>query len=323
LLPRRLAFVLIFLGACSPMENATVNSTPVTSILARIEAGEGFSTRDVLEFQSQPNLLNELIDSLQTRPPQNKLAAVRLLIEMGRPVLKAEGELPDRPAPYINDPKAVAYLANSLNDNESDVRNLASKTLVWEVPEILVRNHSKELIESIRHRPTIDEAALLLGLTSNETARTMINTNKELHDVDPEATRMAFARLGDWKAENAVIDAYIQAKEPREKADYARKLGYIGTVRSVLTLARDIRTPETYVWKMNSRRSMRLHVIEGLHQAFLNEPVFWRPFFKPENDLYYETIERWLTRNLGVTSDRPRPEFLYEEDAPIIPGQGH
>jgi hypothetical protein len=64
---------------------------------------------------------------------------------------------------------------------------------------------------------------------------------------------------------------------------------------------------------------MRVHIIEGLNRAFPTEPVFWRPFYRPEGDSYYETIENWITENLGVTWDQPRPEFLYQEDAPVLP----
>jgi len=67
---------------------------------------------------------------------------------------------------------------------------------------------------------------------------------------------------------------------------------------------------------------MRVHIIEGLHRAFPTEPVFWPPQFKPSDDSYYEAIEKWITDNLGVTCDQPRPAFLYQEDAPVLPAPG-
>ena len=72
---------------------------------------------------------------------------------------------------------------------------------------------------------------------------------------------------------------------------------------------------------MNSRRSLRIYLIEGLHRAFLTEPLFWKPYYKPENDSYYERIEAWLVSHVGAKWTQPRPPFLYEEDAPLPPGR--
>lgn len=96
----------------------------------------------------------------------------------------------------------------------------------------------------------------------------------------------------------------------------AWRLGYAGTDRLVDLLAQEMRSPETYVWNKRSRRSLRVHIIEGLHLAHPTEPIFWKPFFPPEDDSYYAAIEAWLVDHRGSTWSRPRPPFLYEESAP-------
>lgn len=66
-----------------------------------------------------------------------------------------------------------------------------------------------------------------------------------------------------------------------------------------------------------AQRSFRLHVIEALSLAYPFEPLLWVPCYRPTGDAYYEQIENWAVKTLGVTFTRPRPPFLYQEDAPM------
>ena len=134
--------------------------------------------------------------------------------------------------------------------------------------------------------------------------------------IDADNVIMVRARLGDEKAEDALYEAYYGTEGVRQKGELAKRLGYAATERLVAVLADEIRSPDVYLWNQRSRKSLRVHVIEGLHLAFPAEPVFWKPFFRPEDDSYYEAIEVWLVAKLGTTWERERPEFLYQEDAP-------
>lgn len=140
-----------------------------------------------------------------------------------------------------------------------------------------------------------------------------------MREADPHESMLALAKLGDKKAEKKVLEKYEDAHGPKKKAEAALDLGYVATDKTVMALARDIRTTEVYIWLAQSRRSMRVHIIMGLHRAFPTEPVFFPPIIKPKDDSYYEKVEQWLTNRLGVTWDRPRPPFLYEEEAPRLP----
>ena len=290
-------------------------------ILDRLQAGESLTTEEVVRHRSDPAILPALLRAVKDRPPQVRRAALPLLVDLGRPVQKAHGDVPELLAPYLDEPSVVAHLVGALGDEDMGVRNTAALALAAEVPEPALRDHSREVIEAIRKYPGTDGAALLLGRIGAEAGRRLILSTPKLRDASPADTRVALGRLGDHGAESELIKAYQEAKDPEDKAKDALRLGHLGTPRAVLALARDMRTPEAYVWRMNSRRSMRVHLIEALHVAFLTEPAFWRPFYKPEDDSYYDGVERWLTANLGVTWSRPRPEFLYEEDAPIMPRQ--
>ena len=191
------------------------------------------------------------------------------------------------------------------------------------VPGDEIHPYADAILATLKKHPSIDGALILLGKTGTPSALRLLEEKPEIGQASPQDIRLVRARLGNAEAEAAEIHAYQAARDPAIKADAARRLGYIGTRQAAMVLAGDIRTPLTYVWLVKSERSFRVHIIEGLHLAFMREPVFWPPYFKPTDDSYYEKIERWLTANLGVTWDHPRPPFLYEEDSPTpAPPQG-
>jgi hypothetical protein len=233
-------------------------------------------------------------------------------------VSRAPG-FPPTPGPLVDDPLVVRELVARLGDPVRDVRGAAAALLVERVPDGLVRDHSAAIIAAVGKQPATDNAALLLGKTGAAAAEKLLRGEAALRDAAPLETRAALGRLGDRQAEAEVIEACQREKDPQRRAQLLPGLGYMATVQSVLYLAREIRTPESYVWVMKARRSMRIHVIEALHRAFPAERVFWRPPLKPDGDAYYEAVEAWIARNLGVTWSTPRPPFLYEEDAPAAP----
>lgn len=304
------------------MQKETIENQTLATVMDRLRSGAGFSTQDVLRLKREAHLIDDLAGVLPEQPASIRRGALELLIDIGRPRLEPKRDLPERLGPYIEDPRVVTHLVGALSDTDPAVRSAASAALVDEVPDLVLRNFSPQIITTVQNDPALDGGVLLLGKTGAEWAKTTILSVEVLRTVDAAETQAALARLGDREAENAVIRAYREAADPDAKAEAARRLGYVATLRCALTLARDIRTPQVYVWSMRSRRSMRVHVIEGLHLNFPTEAVFWKPFFKPQSDAFYEAIETWLTENLGVTWDRPRPQFLYQEDAPVPPPGG-
>jgi len=318
---------LTIIGGCVYMDENNINNASnisnsnfiLKTIIRRLEAGESFGTSEIMQYQNDSNIISGLAESMQGRSAEYRSATAEMLVDLGRPEIPAQGSLPARQAPYVNNIEVVGQLVSMLEDPDSNVRNLASEALLEEVPDPIIRNYTAEIIENVRKHPDTDLGALLLGKTGAEAAGRLIRSDPLIRDASLEDTHLALARLGDREAEDSFIQAFKEAARPSELAEAARQLGYLATVRATLTLAQDIRNPGVYVWRMQSERSVRLHIIEGLHLIFLTEEIFFKPFFKPEDDSYYEGIERWITENLGVTWDQPRPPFLYEEDAPILP----
>ena len=301
------------------MTNTENQSPRVTEIIAQLADDYEFETDELLEIHRQPSLITELVAAAPAQTAKIRLALTAMLIELGCPALPEENDLPERFGPHISSPLVVKYLIDALTDEDLEIRTLAGEALANEVPDFLLRNHTLRLIDLIRENPGINNAVLLLGKTGAEAARRLLVTNQVLRHANPPQTQMALGRLGDRDAEQSVIAAFFNVEDPRGRANEALRLGYMATPKAILTLAREMRTPVTYVWKVESKRSMRVHIIEGLNKAFPTEPVFWRPFYRPEDDSYYDTIENWITENLGVTWDQPRPAFLYQEDAPNLP----
>lgn len=298
-------------------EEKSGTETVVTQLFKQLEEGEFPGTLEVLQARQDPKLVGAYVKAFAGQTPVVRRAGILLAVELGRPILLPEGIFSERPAPYIGDPAIVKFLVDALADEDADVRDAACQSLVWDVPDPLLRDHNARLIELLKSRPATNGAALVLGKTGAESARLLIEGEPDLREANPLQTQFALARLGDREGEDAALKSYANEKDLTLKAELARGLGYLATPRAILTLAGDIRTDQKYIWLMQSSRSMRVHIIEGLHAAFPAEPIFWRPPFKPEDDSYYQAIEDWLTRNLGVKWENPRPEFLYEEDAPV------
>jgi hypothetical protein len=286
-------------------------------VLSKFDAGEDLSLDEVSQCRvAGAGWLTAFMEALPKHPPEMRKVGLELISQLGSPELSAHPGEPARIAPYIRDPGVVKYLVRALTDEDRAVRKEASGMLARQVTAELLRDDTEEILKAVRHRPGLTDGALLLGRVGSHQAAMLLRSDRELKEASPEDTDCALARLGDWGAEDRMLARYEEAKTHQEKKRYFLFLGCMATPRALLTLARAIRTPESYMWNMRSRRSMRVHVIEGLHLAFLTEPLFWAPWTKPSNDEYYQEIETWLVRHLGVDWKEPRPPFLYEEDAP-------
>lgn len=313
-----LGLVLSIVGVEIAMEDHSDVQHRLRQLLARLQSAAGIEIDERLAMARDSLLIKELAAAIPEQPSEVRRRAAELLADIGRPVLAEDDDHPERFAPCIDDACVAACLVGLLSDDDPGIRDFAGRILSQDVPDLLVRNHSQEVMLAVFRYPNVSGGALVLGLTGAERARRFLEENEVIQDVSPDDVRSALGRLGDHEAERQVIDDYLKTDDPEARAEIAIRAGYMATPRAILMLATDMRSPETYEWQMKSRRSFRVHVIEGLHRAFLTEPLFWKPFYKPEDDSYYDRIEKWLMERVGVRWERERPEFLYQEDAPII-----
>lgn len=293
-------------------------------LVERLEEGETLTTDELLELGEQPDAVDTLI-GFSDESEARRLALLPTIIELGRVVIaeNEETDEPERPGPIVTDPEVIAYLVQRLDDDASEVRDTASEALAEMVPSELLVEYTEVLLRQIEEFPENDSALLLLGKLDDPTrALELLDDTPALGAADSDNVIMVRARLGDPDAERALYAAYFDTDEPEEKGALAPRLGYAATDLTLEVLADEIRSPDTYFWVRTARRTLRIHIIEGLHLAFPMEPLFWTPFYRPEDDGYYEAIEQWLTDRLGTTWNRPRPEFLYQEDSPAPPRGG-
>lgn len=281
-----------------------------------IDAGRTLNTAQLIELGSNPGAASAWVQRMRQARPEFRERAMGLTVDLGRVQIPRSSDSPARPGPIVDSPDVVDFLVESLTDNSAGVRRKAGVALAALVPADMLARHWGALQRAFDQFPLTDGALLILGKTGRPEARAYLDQHPEMARSSAQDLEMVRARLGDYAAEDAVLAAYVTAGTPQAKALQARRLGYVGSDRAVRLLARDVRTPVTYAWLDAAQRSLRIHIIEGLHLAFQREPIFWPPPTQPRNDSYYEAIERWLSDRLGVHWDHPRPPFLYQQSAP-------
>lgn len=283
-------------------------------LLITIVNNNQLSTKDIMDFQvhegSQSLLIKASIDLRES--------IIATIIETGRPIIAANSTemTPQRPGPIVSDPTVVSFLVGLLDDGDSSVRTTACTTLSELVPPSSIQPQTNRILSAIRKNPTMDGALILLGKTDSPRALETLNTVPEISSTSSNNAIMVRARLGDSKAEEALLKAYADATTTNEKMALAPRLGYAATIKTIHLLSLEMRNPAFIYWNKRSRRSIRVAIIQGLHQAFPTEPIFWKPFYSPTDDSYYEAIEKWLVNKAGITWTQERPPFLYQEDAP-------
>jgi hypothetical protein len=300
-----------------PMSNLISPKITAESILSKAKNSGYFELGEILAYQENPQVYSALVQKLKLSDKETKVACLSAFSDLGSTVeASPEGE-GFGSVPFIGNSTLIGFLVESLGDKDREVRNEASRQVLKWVPDLYLRNHSKEVVDHISANPSIDDPAELLAKTGSERARALIRSNTGIRNYSGFSTRISLAKLGDSVQENETIEAYKKEQDMREKKILAHALGFIASPKSILTLAQDLRTPLTYPWNQRAPRSFRVHVIEGLGKAYPMEPLFWRPQITPTKDTYYQAIEEWATKNLGVTWSTPRPPFLYQIEVPM------
>lgn len=301
-------------------------SPEITALLERLDS-ERIDTKTTMQLGQRPHAVDELLAFVRTKPTgtpeeqqrtvERQRKVVPILVDLGRVRVPPQGPFPERFGPIVTDPRVVRFLVEGLASPDATIRHLAFLRSIELVPASLLAPHSQAIRAAIESFPAEDGAILLLGKTADHVAAlALLKRAPELEASNQDNAIMVRARLGDPKAEEALLRAYRDTDKAVERGALALRLGYAATPKMVALLAQEVRSPQYYVWNKLSRRSLRVHVISGLHLVFPTESVFWEPVLTPENDSYYAGIEAWLAKNLGTTWSTPRPEFLYEEAAP-------
>lgn len=256
-------------------------SPELDALLRRLDVGETPGTLEIMDFGRRPQALDELLDFMRHSDPiedaVRRRALLPVIVELGRVLVPAHEDVPEHPGPIVTEPKVVHLLVERSYSKDGELRRGAFTTLADLVPAASLAPYPDTLHTVVQEYPATDGALLLLGKSSKPAeALALLQSTPALASSSSDDAIMVRARLGEQAAEDSLLQAYRDADDAKQREAVAWRLGYAGTDRLVDLLADEIRSPETYVWNMGLRRSLRVHVIEGLHQAFPTEPIFWK-----------------------------------------------
>ncbi len=210
---------------------------------------------------------------------------------------------------WVRSCAVTAYLVEvAVDADDKGLRQHAGELLVEYVPATYIKVHAAELLKAMKEGKL--ENALLLGKTGAEEGLELVAKGGKLWSVNDVTARAAAARLGDTALSRSFVEAYQLEKDGRKKAHLAKTLGYIGDAACVLALARDMRTPIVYD-AGGVRRSLRVDIIAALGEVYPQEAVLQKRDVQgdQETDEWYDAVEKWLERYLGMTwqTERPKP----------------
>lgn len=305
-------------GRTNAMNQQNILDSAAESAVTRMLNGEALQLEDIHRIQSTDGLIDNICKKVQALPSSQIEKCFTSLETLSAAIVDNKDNEGFSFGGYYNSKPIVGLFVELLYVQEYDLGKNACKTLATPgfYPDSLIRDYNDKILKVAQMYPKTPHIVRLIGVTGTDAAKKLIQT-KVVGDA-PDIVSAAMAKLGDRKAQNQLIERYKKAEPGIQKEELAMLLGYVNKVKTVLALASDFRTDQTYIWhEPFASRSVRVDIIKGLHIAFPEEPVFWKPNDRPSEDDYYEEIERWLVENLGVKWNKPRPPFLYEMDAPF------
>lgn len=261
-------------------------------------------------------VLAELRTALGREEEPVREQVCRMLAEIGKsadPLFAKGGNI-------IRDRSVIPILAEEGLSRETAARDICIGYLQECVPAPILKEYGKQLAGNLRIWP---DSRLLLAVAKAkppEAAETVDSLMKVQRWAEKAETRIAAAALGDSKIEEAFIRRFRDAAEPKEKAEAAKHLGYIGTPASLAALAEGMRTGLVIEMAGVSRRSVRIFVIDALRYNYPDKTFLYSNAVRSDAD--YETIEKFCEETFGTKWKEARPPFLWIQGYPSEPPKG-
>lgn len=286
---------------------------------ANITSHRGLDDDSIRACQLEAGCIDKVVSFWNHASIPQRADAADYIAELGGQWVEPRGEVSGYFGRYLVDDSIVgALVAAVATTTHNELLNAVTKILVESTPDSLIRNHASELESALAKHPELLNKGMLIGKLGNRRGLKIIQNWKSYLENNPDESNAVLGKLGNAEGERKVIEAYLAEKDGTRKEAFAQLLGYMATPKALNTLAIDLRTPFTYAWNQRAQRSFRLHVIDALSRAYPFEPLLWRTIYRPTGDAYYEEIEQWAEKTIGVKFTRPRPPFLYQEDAPMM-----
>lgn len=294
-------------------------NTRADTIWSKITLHAGLDRHEIRSCQLETGCVEQVVSQWARSNARMQADAAADLADLGCQWVESKGDGEGEYGPYLIDESIVAVLVSALaGTKDPDLMDAVTHILSHITPDSLVRNHAAELEAVLGKHNDLRWNGMLIGKIGNRRGLKVIQNSKSYLEGNPSEALAVLGKLGNTEAERKLIEKYHAEKDGTQKEGLARLLGYMATPKAVITLAVDLRTPFTYAWNQRAQRSFRIHVIEALSLAYPYEPLLWRPRYRPTSDAYYEQIEQWAEKTIGVKFTSPRPPFLYQEDAPMV-----
>ena len=298
-------------------------SIEAKKVVSDIMHEKTFEIDQIANMQKKSGLIKAICMEVEKLSPPDMVKCIYKLESFGNVIIEDRSTGRLKYGGYYNSEDIVELFVKLLFVQDEDIgsKTAAILSTPGHFADTLIRDNNDKILRAAQMYPKTQDIIKLLGVTGTQTAKKMIESR--IVNDSKDLVCAALAKLGDHKSQDDLIKQYKNAVPGKAKEKLALLLGYVASIKTILALAHDIRSEQTYIWhEPFALRSFRVDVIKGLHVAFPEEPLFWKPEYRPDDDSYYENIENWLKKNLNVTWSTSRPPFLYELDAPMLPNAG-
>src|SRR5262245_46378432 len=152
--------------SCGAAERKRVTDPQVASLTSRFEGEANFSGDEIINLNKAgvaPGLIAAMSHATPHQRERIEPAVVTVLIDLGRPVLAADENYPERLAPIVNNTSVVEYLSRTLSRSNEDVRDEIGAVLANQVPGSALQVNAKAILEALQQHPGTSGGVLILG----------------------------------------------------------------------------------------------------------------------------------------------------------------
>ncbi len=289
------------------------NKMRIQELIGSFREGEEFSgdlSGLIINDRADKVVIDRCRGALRAEEEPVREQVIHLLAAVGKRV----DPLFDKGGDMIRDRSIVTILVEEGLSRKSAARDLTLTLLQYSVPADLLKDFGKLFADNLKRWP---DATLLLVVAKTKAveASETVDSLMEIPGWAKETeTQVAAAALGDREMEKEFIRRFEKAGDPREKADAALLLGYIGTKAALTSLAAGMRSGLVIEMAGVSRRSVRVFIMQAL---CYNHPEKTFLFDNAVNsDADYAVVEKFCEETYGVEWKKERPPFLWIEGFP-------
>ncbi len=290
--------------------------TEIKEQIKKFRSGEEFDG-DVSMYISNgrpdSDAVNQFREALPKEDDAVREQIFRLIAEIG----KETDPLYEKGGGLIRDRSIINILVDDGLSRVGSAMEFCLDQLQYSVPPATLHEYGEALTNDLKRSP---DATLLLVIAKAKPSEAREPVDKLMENpgwAKELETRIAAAALGNREIDSEFIRTFLETKDPREKADFARYLGFIGTPEALKALASEMRTDMVLEMTGVSRRSVRIFIIEGLHYNFPDKTFLYDNAVNSDED--YARIEKFCEDEFGVTYTRERPPFLWIQGFPSEP----